>query len=73
MPAFAVEGRQKVLFMLKELMESEELYILWEQLPFWRSACPGLGLYHCEAAPGIPNHVLVAGTCRVPAAVGKVK
>jgi len=34
---------------------------------------PGLGLYHREAAAGIPNHVPVAGTCRVPAAAGKVK
>src|SRR6267142_4624874 len=44
-----------------------------EQLPFLRSACPSLDLYHREAAPGIPNHVPVAGTCRVSAAVGKVK
>jgi hypothetical protein len=26
-----------------------------EQLPFLRSACPGLDLYHREAAPGIPG------------------
>ena len=38
-----------------------------------RSAFPSLDLYHREAAPGIPNHVPVAGTCRVSAAVGKVK
>src|SRR5882724_2315299 len=40
---------------------------------FLPSACPGRDLYHGEAAPGIPNHVPVAGTCRVSAAVGKVK
>src|ERR1700733_13380543 len=33
----------------------------------------GLDLYHREAAPGIPNHVPVAGTCGISAAVGKVK
>src|ERR1700686_1465976 len=44
-----------------------------EQLPFLPSACPGLDLYHREAAPGIPNHVPVAGTCRISAAIGKVK
>src|SRR6266849_8012614 len=44
-----------------------------EQLPFLRSACPGLDLYHREAAPGIPNHVPVAGICRISAAVGRVK
>src|ERR1700733_13021580 len=44
-----------------------------EQLPFLRSACPGLDRHHREAAPGIPNHVSVAGICGVSAAVGKVK
>jgi hypothetical protein len=35
-----------------------------EQLPFFAVGCPGPDLYHREAAPGIPNHVPFASTCR---------
>jgi len=61
-----------VIFLSRHFLEPE-LRVLEKQTTFLRSACPGLDLYHREAAPGIPNHVPVAGICGVSAAVGKVK
>src|SRR5438067_6353884 len=55
------------------LVHAFRSHVIQSNNRYLRSAYPGLDPYRREGAPGNTNHVPVAGTCGILAAVGKVK